>query len=86
MEYRIILLEKDGVPISNKPYRIEQLVLTKIFGITLRKEWVYVRTKSRDSFPNFSPVMFDTYEQSDKYITYTLKHIDTPITRKVVTE
>lgn len=86
MEYRIISLEKDGVPISVKPYRIEQLVLTKIFGITLRKEWIQVRTKSRDSFPNFAPVMFDTYEQANKYITYTLKHIDTPITRKVVTE
>lgn len=86
MEYRIILLEKDGVPISNKPYRIEQLVLTKILWITIRKEWIEVRTKSRDRFPNFFPVMFETYQQAENYITYTLKHIDTPITRKVVTE
>lgn len=86
MEYRIILLEKDGVPISNKPYRIEQLIFTKIFGITIKKDWVEVKTKSRDSFPNFTRVIFDTYEEADKYITYTLKAIDTPITRKVVTK
>lgn len=37
MEYRIILLEKDGVPIYRKPYIIEKLILTKIFGITIEK-------------------------------------------------
>lgn len=84
MEYRIILLEKDGLPIPRQPYRVEKLIITTFLGIVISKEWEEINNWKGLRFSGKR--CFKTYEDAEKYITYTLKNIDTPITRKVVTE
>lgn len=80
MEYRIILLEKAGVPISNKPFRIEKLIITTFLGIVISKEWEEINNWKGLRFNGKR--CFKTYELAEKYI----KGKTTPITRKVVTE